>query len=480
MSDILPIVVLLLLALLGLWAAWRWGGGGRKLALLIALAFILRLGGGIVLSRAYQAWGYDKPVYHLGYLFPDAMERDIEAYQVAVSGVPLLFNPDLHLGSDQYGGLGLLSAAVYRLLSPDTHRPVLILILAAAFFALGLPFLQKTARIHWGERTAALAVWIYILYPDGIFFTASQMREPFIIGLSAVALWGALSWRSNLRAALLAGFLALLAMLPISPPATAFITILLALLVWIDFTAGREGNRWKLLALAGIACGALVLLALTWNFFREAAGWDARLAESGSGMIANVIAQLGSRLRLPFITLYGLAQPVLPAAIFEPSIPLMKIIILLRSAGWYALLPLMAYSVIAVRHTRPGAERIRALWLTLLPWLWLVISSIRAGGDMSDNPRYRVILLVMLSISAAWAWTQARENRDPWLGRILIIEGLFLLFFTQWYAARYVQFLVKLPFMTMLALIAAASILVIAAGLAYDRWKKTRLDAAQK
>ncbi len=189
-------------------------------------------------------------------------------------------------------------------------------------------------------------------------------------------------------------------------------------------------------------------------------------------MIANVIQQLGSQLRLPFITLYGLAQPVLPAAIFEPSIPLMKGIILFRSAGWYALLPLLVYSLVALRHTRPGVERTRALWLTLLPWLWLVISSIRAGGDMSDNPRYRIILLILLSISAAWAWTQARERRDPWFSRILLIEGIFLLLFSQWYAARYVQFLVKLPFITMLALIAAAAFLVIAAGLAYDRLKK--------
>jgi hypothetical protein len=189
-------------------------------------------------------------------------------------------------------------------------------------------------------------------------------------------------------------------------------------------------------------------------------------------MIASVIKQLGPRLRLPFITLYGLTQPVLPAAIFEPSIPLMRTIILIRSAGWYALLPLLVYALVAVRHTPPGVERARALWLGLLPWLWLLISSIRAGGDMSDNPRYRVILLVLLSLSAAWAWTQARERRDPWFGRILIIEALFLLIFTQWYAARYLQFMLKLPFVTVLALTAASGFLVIAAGLAYDRWKK--------
>ena len=465
------IIILLALCLLMLWAAWRWAGGGRALALLIALAFVLRFGGGLALGRAYQLWGYDKPVYHLGYLFPDAMERDIEAYQLAVSGQPLLFNPNLHLGSDQYGGLGLLSAAVYRLFSPDAHRPELILLLAAAFFALGVPFLRQAARLRWGENVARAAVWIYILYPDGIFFTASQMREPFLIGLSALALWGAVSWRQALRPALLAGLLGLGLMLPISPPAAAFVAISLALLVWIDFSAGQSGGPWKLLGLAGIACGALVLLVLTWGFLREAAAWDAKLAESASGMVAGVVEQLGPRLRLPFITFYGLAQPVLPAAIFEPSIPLMKTLILLRAAGWYALLPFLVYAPLVACRARPGLERARALWLTLLPWLWLLISSVRAGGDMSDNPRYRVILLVLLSISAAWAWSQARARRDPWLARVLIIEGIFLLFFTQWYAARYLLFLVKLPFLTMLALIAVSAAAVVGVGLAVDRRK---------
>lgn len=488
LRGFLAAFILLFLVLLGLWAVWcfvvrRWVVDGRKLALYIALVFLLRLGGGIALSQAFQAWGYDKEVYHRGYLFPDAMERDLEAYQVALSGVPLIFNDRLVLDADQYGGMSLFSAAVYRLFSPDAHRPHLILILAAACFALGLPFLQQAVRQGWGERLAAPAVWIYLLYPDGIFFTASQMREPFIIGLSAVVFWsavalrGKLPWSPGSRGAGLAGLLALLAILPISPPAAAFIALVFALSFWIDFTAGRTGAWWKWIGLAGFAGGALVLFALTWNFFREAAGWDAVLAETSSGMLSSVIDQLGDRLRLPFITVYGLAQPVLPAAIFEPSIPLMKTLILLRSLGWYALLPLLVYAVVAVRHAHPGPDRLRALWLALTPWVWLAISSARAGGDMSDNPRYRLILLVLLSVSAAWAWMQAREHRDPWLGRILIIEGLFLLLFIQWYAARYVHFLVKLPFITMLALIAAGGFLVVAGGLLYDRLNKNRLSS---
>jgi hypothetical protein len=439
----------------------------------LLLAFLLRFGGGLALSQAYRQWGYEKEVYRLGYLFPDAMERDLEAFQVAQGGQPLLFNPDLHLGADQYGGLGLLSAAVYRYLSPDRHRPELILLIGALVFAMGVPFLERAARSRWGERVATLAVWIYILYPDGIFFTASQMREPFIIGLSAVALWAAVTWRQHLRASIAGGLLALLAMLPISFPAATFIALILALLVWIDFAAGKSGRAWKFISLAGIVLGGMAFVTLTWNFFREAAGWDALLIESASGMVANIVEQLGERLRLPFITLYGLAQPVLPATLFEPSIPLAKTILILRAAGWYALMPLLIYAVVALRYTRPGVERLRALWLALIPWLWLLVSSVRAGGDMSDNPRYRLVLLVMLSLSAAWAWNQAREHRDPWLGRILLIEGLFLLVFIQWYAARYLHFLFKLSFLVQFGLFAAAASLVVAMGIYLDRRRRS-------
>ncbi len=464
---------LLLICLTMLRAAWLGAGRGRVLALGVALAFLLRLGGGILLSEAYRVWGYDKPVYNAGYLFLDAMDRDTEAWQVARSGQAIFFNPELRLGSDQYGGLGLLSAAIYRSLSPDAHRPYLMLILGAAVYSLGLPFLLRAGASRWGTRAAAIAGWIYILYPDGIFFTAAQMREPLLIGLSAVALYGVLRMHDSWRGGAFIVMAALLLMLPISPPATAFIGVCLALLAWIEYGAERlHAARW--LVLAGLALGAVVLAGASWAFLREASGWDAVLAETSSGMVASVVDQLGGKLRLPFLTLYGLFRPVLPAAIFEPSIPLAKTIALLRSLGWYALLPLLAYAPLAVRHLRPGVERLRGFWLTLLPWLWMPLASLRAGGDESDNPRYRLILFALICLAAGWAWMMARAQRDRWLGRIFLMELVFLLGFSQWYAARYLHVLTKLPFLNMAAIMAALMAGIVAWGVARDRLEARR------
>jgi hypothetical protein len=113
--------LLLSASVFALLLAWSEMGGGRKLALLVAAAFLLRLVAGIGLSLAYQAWGFDTEVYQSGFLFPDALKRDTDAYQLARMDTRILGNPDIQIGSDQYGGLGMMSALVYRH-QPRAHR----------------------------------------------------------------------------------------------------------------------------------------------------------------------------------------------------------------------------------------------------------------------------------------------------------------------------------------------------------------------
>jgi hypothetical protein len=461
--------LLLILTALGLYAAWHWGGGGRQLALLIALAFLLRLGIGLFFTLALPAWGYPEPSQQAGYLFPDAWRRDTEAFQVAMAGTPLLFNPQLQFSADQYGGLGLLSAAIYRFLSPDAHRPLLMLIPGALVFALGVPFLHRALQLCWDEKLAALAVWIYILYPEGLFFTASQMREPYLIGFSAVGLWAALSWSKNWRSALLAGLLSLAGMALISYRAALFIAGALGLLFWIEQVLGKRCGR---LGWVGLAGGILAVAGLSWFWFREVSGWDMLVTIRQSGMLANVIDKLPDILHAPFVIAYGLLQPVLPATIADPAIPLWHVVAILRAAGWYTLLPLLVYAAFSVWRTADLSERRRMIWAVLLAALWVVIASARAGGDLTDNPRYRTIFLVWLALLAAWAVQRAIKIRDPWLIRWLLVEGVFLGFFTQWYLVRYSGNGPKLPFFVMVALIAGLSGAILIGGWGWDLYRK--------
>jgi hypothetical protein len=306
----LAATALLVPALFALLSAWQWGSQargsgsdagmaesgnhktGRLLAWLVALAFLLRLGGGIGLSLALPVWGYAEDGQQAGYLFKDAYYRDTQAWNLAGSGEPLWKSFREEFSTDQYGGLLALSALVYRYLSPDAHRPYLILILGAFFAALGVPFLWRAARLRWNERISALAAWIYVLYPDAIFFSSSQMREPFLVGLSAVAFWAVLAWSFRNKSTWLALVASLLGMALISSRVAAAVMGVLGLLFLLEHVIVRPGRRWRVLGWMALAGGLILVLVFSWDWFRSSAGWDMLRTTLDAGRVKLAIKEL--------------------------------------------------------------------------------------------------------------------------------------------------------------------------------------------
>ena len=127
-------------------AAWRWAGGGRRLAWMVGLALFLRLAAGVAAAVALPINGYNVPDDRAGYIFTDAHRRDDQAWELAQSGKPFVAAFDKTFYTDQYGGLLALSTLTYKVFSPDTHRPILIVLLASLAAAVGIPFLYKAAR----------------------------------------------------------------------------------------------------------------------------------------------------------------------------------------------------------------------------------------------------------------------------------------------------------------------------------------------
>ncbi len=481
-------------ALFVLFAAWRWGsaaadhsapaerGSAKMLAWLIILAFLLRLVFGIGLSLALPVWGYAEQEQQAGYLFKDAFYRDTQAWELARSGKPLWATFREEFSTDQYGGLLALSALVYRYLSPDAHRPYLILILGAFFAALGVPFLWRAVRLRWSARVALLAGWIYVLYPDAVFFASSQMREPFLVGLSAVAFWAVLAWdfRRKTTWAALAG--SLLGMSLISSRVAAAVAGVLGLLFLLEHVIVRPNRRWQVLGWGALGVGLLFVLAFSWEWFRSSAGWDMLKTTLDAGRVQLAIKQLQTitRLRLDelgygFLAIYGLTRPVLPAAIAQNAASaLWKGIGIVRSAGWYALAPFLIYGLFWVWKERDVRLRRLAMWLLLAVSLWLVIASARGGADATDNPRYRSQFIIWIALLAALSIDRALAYRDPWLWRWIGVEVIFLGFFTNWYFSRYFRIWQKLDFWQMIAWIAALSALVLVGGWAWDRWQARR------
>ena len=185
---------LFIVGLIALVIAWRWGEGGKTLAWMIGLALLLRLAAGVAVYIALPINGHNSADDKAGYVFTDAHRRDDQAWELASSGKPLwsAFNKSYY--TDQYGGLLAFSAFTYRYLSPDAHRPLLIILLAALTAALGVPFLYKATRLLWDDKLASVTCWLFVLYPESILTGGAQMREPFLLTFIAMALWGFADW----------------------------------------------------------------------------------------------------------------------------------------------------------------------------------------------------------------------------------------------------------------------------------------------
>jgi hypothetical protein len=482
LSGLLGFSLLLFMGLLSLVSSVRWASGGKTLAWIVGLAFILRLGGGVATYMLLPIYGYSDADDQAGYVFTDAHRRDDQAWELASSERPILDAFNSKYASDQYGGLLALSALLYRYLSPDAQRPLMLILLSALVAAPGIPFLWRAANQAFGEKVAWASTWIFALYPDSLLLGGSAMREPYLMTFSAIALWGFVDlFHGAERSTILppeevlkgrwAWFwlgLGLLGMLLVSPVVALVTLIIFA--GWIFFTSERGAISWKTVLILGIIFVAgLFFLSSSLNrsgefdatsplhvindWLRLAVKWDAYQLERESGWVQKLFDEMPEWMRLPFIAIYGTLQHVLPAALVAPTKFIWKVVYVARSLGWYALLLMLILSFVAASGEESRRRRNLWMWLSLLVWIWILLAALRAGGDQWDNPRYRTILFLWQSMIAGYVWTWWRATHNVWFVRVIACEVAFLLIFTQWYASRYLYMGGQLPFAVMIALI---------------------------
>lgn len=455
--------LLLFLSMGVLYFVWSYLGKSRAAAWLTALAFALRLIFGIGLSMALPAFGYAEPCQQAGYVFKDACRRDQEAFSLAQSEAVLLPGSELKFSSDQYGGLALISAWVYRYLSPDAHRPFLVLIIGITAYAIGLLFFYQAVLTCWSERIAGIAGLVNALYPDGIFFTASQMREPFLIGLSGVAIWSVCTWRQGWRTRLAILLSSLLIMAFFSSKVALMIAGYISVWLWLEVVSSQSRRHSQMLGCTGLGIGMLLIGGITWEWFGNATHWDMIVAVRSSGWLQEIIRQVGEEWTWPVITLYGITQPVLPAAITDHANIIWKGIAIFRSTGWYLLAPFLLYGGV-VLWKEPDLRWKRLLaWFALVVILWILISSLRAGGDAIDNPRYRTLILPWMALLVGWTVNWMIIQKDWAFLKYLILETIFLGFITYWYMGRYYQE-IQMTFWTAVDWITGLSTLVLLIG----------------
>jgi hypothetical protein len=468
--------------------AYAWSNGGRTLGVIIVLAFLLRLLVGLTLHLALPVYGHDDADDQAGYVFTDAHTRDDQAWKLATSNEPIIDAFSKRYSSDQYGGLLAFNALIYRYFSPDVQRPLMLVLFSAFSAALGVPFLWKAINGVFGERVAWAAAWIFALYPESVLLGASAMREPYLLTFSAFAMWGFVESRApeeqrddreRRRSGWIWFGLGLLGMLLVSPVVALLTIVIFA--GWIFFANENRQISWKAIAVVAVVfILGLFLLSSSLNrsgqfeatsplhvindWLKSAVKWDAYQLERGSGWVQKIFDEGPAWIRLPFVAIYGIFQPVLPATFIHPTKIIWAIIGVLRAVGWYALLPMLILSFGAAAGSGSGKRSSVLLWLSLVTWIWILLAALRGGGDLFDNPRYRTILFLWQALLAGYVWVWWRETRNAWFGRVLACEFVFLLVFTQWYASRYIKLGGQLPFAVMIALIAGLWTVILGIG----------------
>lgn len=445
----------------GLIRIWRLSGSGRTLAILMLVTFTLRLIFGIFLYRGLPAFGFDTLVQQAGYVFSDAFERDQAAYQIAVSGQNWLPQFVQHRVVDQYGGLLALSTLIYKVFSSDTHRPLLLVLLSAFALSAGAGFLFSAVQRKWGDKVARATLWVYALYPEGVLLGSSQMREPLLIGLAALLFFLGLNWREKTFRTLVSMGLTTLAACLISIPGGAVSLVVVGGLICLDWLSTQ---RNKSLRRAGTLV-FIVALGLSaaggWYWLKESLYYEFYTTTLGSGMIQVLFEGLPIHLRNTAITLYGFSQPLLPAALVDPSKAIWQGIAIFRAAGWYIVLPFLVYAFFRVFSAQEEDQKKQLVYLSLLFTVWIVVSSLRAGGDQWDNPRYRTTLLPWMAILVGWAWTQIRSKRSLWFWFIVSIESLFVLLLTGFYLNRFISLQASQSLKVTLILFGGIALLIV-------------------
>jgi len=439
--------------------SWRWirianPPGWLRAALLIAI--VLRLGLGVGLTLGLPSFGYpDSEPHQAGYIYLDAYNRDGDAWALAESGTSIfsaLQDPSI---SDQYGGLLFISSGMYKLLSPDAHRPILLLTLTSGIGALAVLFTWAFTRQAFGDRSAKVAAWLVALYPEAVLLSSSQMREPFLITSFALALAG-YGWlrRRDVRRGIEGLLIAFAVAVMFSPP-YALLMLGIVGIAWVwESRRFQVRKPWLLVLLAVLAIGAFALTLRAWaalqggpqGSFSELIRWwigsgaeyQLYLLERQSGWVQKIFEQTPEWSHMLLATVYGLVQPFLPAALMDSgSAPAVRILVSWRGLGWFFLLPFLLYTPIAAVR----AEGWRGLpsYLTLVFWATAILASYRNAGQMWDNPRWRAVFLGLQAALAGWAWVRARDLRSPWLRAAGVVVGVATLGFLQWEAGRYYQ-----------------------------------------
>jgi len=436
----LSFAAVLILGLLEIMLVWRLISAEKPpdwLLSLVLLAAFLRLALGVFWFLALPSWGYDTEVQRAGYIMEDALHRDDVSWELSQSGKPLYHAFQYYSHTDQYGGLLFHNAAIFRYLGTDIHYPLLTVAVSAIFSSLAVALVWAVANILWDKIAANMSAWFLAFYPEAMLLGSSQMREAFTVTLAAGAIYTFLRfWDERNWLRFFVMLVPLIICLAFSPGFTAFLLLTLALLAltFYDWDWLRNQSPWLVIGWGLVSLIAItVIISFNFDLIFDT-DYQTYLTTLASGKVQAIFERTPEWSHAPFLVLYGVFRPLLPAALAATGNHLWQAIAIWRALGWTVLLFLILYATFLILRRKLRFDS--AFVLLTLNWLFIISASYRGGGDMWDNPRYRVSFAAVQVMLAAWALMQQRDTKDPWLRRTIGMTASMILWFLLWYVDR--------------------------------------------
>ena len=251
----------------------------------------------------------------------------------------------------------------------------------------------------------------------------------------------------------------------LSLPFGAILTGVLLTYWLVEWLSGQQSRKLRWL-------GVLVFIGLVaagavggWLWLKPTLYYDAYLTRVSSGTISALLDVMGEKWHMPFITIYGLVQPFLPGALTDPSLPIWQTTAVFRALGWWFVLPFLLYGFFALWQAKPASDRWALLVVILSLFTWMLVTSLRAGGDQWDNPRYRALLIPWFALLVGWCWQRLRAGNLTWFLRWVGFVLVFFIVFFLWYLYRYQVIKEYFNFFEMIWVILAGWVVILLTGL---------------
>ena len=441
------------------------GGGFARMCTWLALA--LRLAFLITAPVAMMLWGYESNRNYKGLVQKDAINAVDTAWNQSQLQAPLFeaFQPG---PGDNTGGITTLGSALFRLLTPDMERTLILGLVASFFTSLTVLAVFRLGNGLFSPGVAKTAAFIAAVYPEGVLIGSSHQQMGYITLIFSMALLAVAGVLRNppgetegpglpkrRDAVILLAIMAVLGLL-ISRPFTVLGLICIAGFVLWSIHLKPQVARilWIGLGVAAVVLVSIRMLGILdivssdsdplfliyrYLYGMAYAEYDKMIAAGGGDLFQNVLAAMSKGPAFILSAVYGLVRPALPAAIGYRNTSaeggfFWQLLNLFRSLGWYAVLPVLLYGTL--KSLRGFLSRKPETIFMMIFWAVALIGSYRAFGDEWDNPRYRLFALAPMAILAGWAWIIQREERDPWFARIVIPFAAATVSLTAWYILR--------------------------------------------